>query len=40
MDANEDIFARIMDDPEFRTIVADWMLRRVYHRLNTPSEAT
>ncbi|MCA9735470.1 DEAD/DEAH box helicase family protein, partial [candidate division KSB1 bacterium] len=35
MDANQDIFARIMDDEEFGTLVRDWMLQKVYQRLNT-----
>jgi type I restriction enzyme R subunit len=34
MDQNRDIFARIMDDQEFAGVVKDWMLKRVYERLN------
>ena len=34
MDANQDIFARIMDDEEFSTLVKDWMLQKVYQRLH------
>lgn len=33
MDANQDIFARIMDDEEFGSLVRDWMLRKVYQRI-------
>jgi type I restriction enzyme, R subunit len=33
MDANQDIFGRIMDDEEFGTLVRDWMLKKVYQRL-------
>ena len=34
MDANQDIFGRIMDDEEFGTLVRDWMLKKVYKRIN------
>jgi len=33
MDANHEIFGRIMDDEEFGTLVRDWMLKKVYSRL-------
>jgi type I restriction enzyme R subunit len=34
MEDNQEIFARILDDEEFGTLVRDWMLRKVYQRLN------
>jgi len=34
MDANHEIFGRIMDDEEFGTLVRDWMLKKVYSRNN------
>ncbi|MBN1536523.1 MAG: type I restriction endonuclease subunit R [Anaerolineales bacterium] len=34
MDANQEIFGRIMDDEEFGTLVRDWMLKKVYSRIN------
>jgi hypothetical protein len=34
MDANQEIFGRIMDDDEFGSLVRDWMLRKVYSWLN------
>ena len=34
MEDNQEIFARIMDDEEFGTLVRDWKLRKVYQRLN------
>jgi type I restriction enzyme R subunit len=33
MEGNEDIFDRLMNDPEFRNIAANELLRDVYHRL-------
>ena len=33
MDQNQEIFARIMDDKEFSTLVMDYLLKRVYIRL-------
>ena len=33
MDANETIFKRILDDEDFRAVLADYYLRRVYRRL-------
>jgi len=33
MDDNQDIFARIMDDDEFGSLVRDWMLKKVYKRI-------
>jgi type I restriction enzyme R subunit len=33
MEGNENIFDRLMNDPEFRNIAANELLREVYHRL-------
>jgi type I restriction enzyme, R subunit len=38
MDDNQDIFAKILDDTEFGSVVREWMLRKVYARL-TDTEA-
>ena len=37
MDANQEIFGRIMDDEEFGSLVSDWMLKKVYSRMNESS---
>jgi type I restriction enzyme R subunit len=34
MDQNQDIFARMMDDQDFSGLVMDYMLKKVYGRLN------
>lgn len=34
MDQNQDIFRKIMDDDKFAKIVKEWMLRKVYGRIN------
>ncbi len=34
MDQNQEIFAKILDDAEFGDTVREWMLRKVYKRLN------
>jgi type I restriction enzyme R subunit len=34
MDNNQDIFTKIMDDKPFGDVVKEWMLYKVYHRLN------
>jgi type I restriction enzyme, R subunit len=34
MDQNQDIFSKIMDDSGFAEVVKDWMLKKVYDRLN------
>jgi type I restriction enzyme R subunit len=34
MDQNQDIFSKIMDDNDFAEVVKDWMLKKVYDRLN------
>lgn len=34
MDSNQDIFAKIMDDRSFGDVVKEWMLYKVYNRLN------
>ena len=33
MDANEEIFKKILDDSEFQTMIADFYVRKVYSRL-------
>jgi len=34
MDGNQDIFTKIMDDKSFGDVVKEWMLFKVYNRLN------
>ena len=34
MDTNQDIFTKIMDDKSFGDVVKEWMLYKVYNRLN------
>ena len=34
MDLNQEIFTKILDDPEFGDTVRAWMLKKVYQRLN------
>lgn len=34
MDQNQDIFTRMMDDSEFNGFVMDYLLNKVYKRLN------
>ncbi|MCP4357478.1 MAG: hypothetical protein GY796_05600, partial [Chloroflexi bacterium] len=34
MDQNQEIFAKILDDAEFGDTVREWMLKKVYQRLN------
>jgi type I restriction enzyme R subunit len=34
MDSNLDIFTKIMDDKTFGDVVKEWMLYKVYNRLN------
>ena len=34
MDLNQEIFAKILDDAEFGDTVREWMLKKVYQRLN------
>ncbi|MBP7795884.1 MAG: DEAD/DEAH box helicase family protein [Elusimicrobiales bacterium] len=36
MDQNQDIFNKIMDDKTFAAVVKEYLLRRVYNRLNMP----
>ncbi len=41
MDANQAIFKKILDDTEFRQVLADFYLRKMYSRLRGPAaEAT
>lgn len=37
MDANEAIFKKILDDTEFRQVLADFYLKKVYSRLREES---
>lgn len=34
MEQNQDIFTKVFDDKDFGSVVMDWMLRKVYHRIN------
>jgi len=34
MDQNQDIFKKIMDDDKFARVVKEWMLKKVYNRIN------
>ena len=34
MDQNEAIFARYMNDDAFKKVVADWLTKEIYSRLN------
>ncbi len=34
MEQNQDIFKKIMDDDKFAKVVRDWMLKKVYNRIN------
>lgn len=37
MDANEEMFKKLMDDEQFARDVKEFLLKKVYRRLNTPS---
>jgi type I restriction enzyme R subunit len=39
MDTNDEIFKRILDDADFRDLVADYYVRKVYGRLRQRSES-
>lgn len=39
MDANEEMSAKLMDDEQFAREVKEFLLRKVYRRLNAPAEA-
>ncbi len=39
MELNQDIFSLIMDDSTFSNAVQEWMLEKVYQRLNRPQDA-
>lgn len=34
MDQNQDIFKKIMDDDKFAKVIKDWMLKKVYNKIN------
>ncbi len=38
MDSNDEIFKRILDDPDFRDLLADFYVRKVYERLRNQPE--
>ena len=38
MDQNQDIFNKIMDDKAFSSVVKDYLIKKVYKRLNTQEE--
>jgi type I restriction enzyme R subunit len=38
MEQNEEIFARYMNERDFRTLVAEWMSRKIYSRLREKHE--
>jgi type I restriction enzyme R subunit len=40
MEDNQDIFTKIIDDPEFGNAVKAWMLKKVYDRLTEQSQAS
>ena len=33
MDSNEEMFKQILDDPDFRDVLSEYYLRKVYDRL-------
>ena len=37
VDANDEIYKRILDDEDLRLTLAEFYLRKVYERLRTPS---
>lgn len=37
MEQNQDIFAKVFDDKDFGAVVMEWMLRKVYNRINKGS---
>jgi hypothetical protein len=39
MDANEAIFKRILDDPDFKAAIGDYYVRRLYGRLREETES-
>jgi type I restriction enzyme R subunit len=39
MDSNQAIFKQILDDPDFKQALADFYLRKVYHRLRVGDQA-
>jgi len=40
MEDNQDIFTKIIDDPEFGDVVKAWMLKKVYDRLTETPQAS
>lgn len=39
MDSNQEIFQRIMNDPNFKGQVSSWLMEKIYERFNTAAEA-
>ena len=39
VDANDEIFKRILDDEDFRLTLSEFYLRKVYERLREPAES-
>jgi hypothetical protein len=39
MDQNDEIYGRILDDPDFRDLLADYYVRKVYDRLRATGGA-
>ena len=40
MDANDEIFKRILDDHDFRDLLADYYVKKVYERLRAQPRET
>lgn len=40
MEDNQDIFTKIIDNPDFGDVVRDWMLKKVYNRLTEETQAS
>jgi len=34
MDSNEDLFEKVMENPDFKRVVEDWLTKKVYERFN------
>jgi hypothetical protein len=39
MDANDSIFKQILDEPDFREVLSDYYLRKVYARIRAEDAA-
>jgi hypothetical protein len=38
MDANQDIFEKIMENLEFKQDVKEWLIKKIYNRFNESEE--